>query len=316
MSAEGAGPSARRTGGPGPDFLGIGSSRCGTTFLHATLRRHPRIWLPPVKELHFFDRLRGPDPVARPRPGSAVRVGRIARALRAWGRGDPNAAADVRFLLRYRRQPHDLAAYRRWFEVAGDRMCGEITPAYCALGEERVALVGREFPDLRLVLVMRDPIDRAWSAAVKSLARDTGRPPSAVSDEEWIRKLRSPGLALRSDHLATLDRWGRHFPSDRIWVGFFDDLEADPDGFVARLCRFLGVVPVAGALGRSDRGRNAAGGPACPPEYERLLAARFLDLTRRLHERFGSHATGWYHRALRVLDAGGRPGREGSHVSH
>src|SRR5947207_15861690 len=38
-----------------PDFLGIGAARAGTTWLHSNLRRHPQIWLPPVKELHYFD---------------------------------------------------------------------------------------------------------------------------------------------------------------------------------------------------------------------------------------------------------------------
>ncbi|MBP8646382.1 MAG: sulfotransferase [Syntrophobacteraceae bacterium] len=40
-----------------PNFLGIGAQRAGTTWLHAQLRSHPAIYLPPRrKELHFFDR--------------------------------------------------------------------------------------------------------------------------------------------------------------------------------------------------------------------------------------------------------------------
>ena len=38
----------------GPDFLGIGTTRSGTTFLHHHLRAHPRVWLPPQKELHYL----------------------------------------------------------------------------------------------------------------------------------------------------------------------------------------------------------------------------------------------------------------------
>jgi hypothetical protein len=41
----------------GPDFLVIGAQRAGTTWLHQVLRRHPSLWLPPVKELHYFDKL-------------------------------------------------------------------------------------------------------------------------------------------------------------------------------------------------------------------------------------------------------------------
>ena len=41
----------------GPDFLVIGAQRAGTTWLHRVLRQHPALWLPPVKELHYFDPL-------------------------------------------------------------------------------------------------------------------------------------------------------------------------------------------------------------------------------------------------------------------
>ena len=41
-----------------PSFLGIGAARSGTTWLHENLRHHPQVWVPPAKELHYFDLLR------------------------------------------------------------------------------------------------------------------------------------------------------------------------------------------------------------------------------------------------------------------
>ena len=38
-----------------PDFLCIGAQRSGTTWLYQNLRRHPEIWMPPAKEIHYFD---------------------------------------------------------------------------------------------------------------------------------------------------------------------------------------------------------------------------------------------------------------------
>src|SRR5271154_1831472 len=40
-----------------PDFLGIGVQKAGTTWLDRALRNHPQIWLPPFKELHYFNGL-------------------------------------------------------------------------------------------------------------------------------------------------------------------------------------------------------------------------------------------------------------------
>ncbi len=39
-----------------PDFIGIGAQKAGTWWLRANLARHPGVWMPPLAELHYFDR--------------------------------------------------------------------------------------------------------------------------------------------------------------------------------------------------------------------------------------------------------------------
>jgi hypothetical protein len=39
----------------GPDFIGLGAMRAGSTWLFELLYRHPQIWMAPIKELHYFD---------------------------------------------------------------------------------------------------------------------------------------------------------------------------------------------------------------------------------------------------------------------
>src|SRR5215211_4806968 len=54
---------------PFPDFLGIGAPRSGTSWLAKNLSRHPKVWTPPLKKLHYFDQRAGEPsfgaPVAR-----------------------------------------------------------------------------------------------------------------------------------------------------------------------------------------------------------------------------------------------------------
>jgi hypothetical protein len=38
-----------------PNFLGIGAQKAGTTWLHHNLQAHPDVWMPRVKEVHYFD---------------------------------------------------------------------------------------------------------------------------------------------------------------------------------------------------------------------------------------------------------------------
>jgi hypothetical protein len=41
---------------PKPDFLCIGAQKAGTRWLYDQVAAHPGAWLPPIKELHFFNR--------------------------------------------------------------------------------------------------------------------------------------------------------------------------------------------------------------------------------------------------------------------
>src|SRR5436189_2997752 len=52
---------------PGPDFVCIGAHKAGSTWLYQQLDSHPDFWMPPVKELHYFDQLSRVQRAARPR---------------------------------------------------------------------------------------------------------------------------------------------------------------------------------------------------------------------------------------------------------
>src|SRR5438105_11482287 len=41
----------------GPDFCCVGAQKGGTGWLYEQLRAHPDFWMPPLKELHYFDRM-------------------------------------------------------------------------------------------------------------------------------------------------------------------------------------------------------------------------------------------------------------------
>ena len=102
--------------------------------------------------------------------------------------------------------------YSSRFEDAGARIPGEITPGYIALNQRRIALVRDLMPDCRLILIMRNPVDRAWSHAVMKLARREGRTVESVSDAEFAAHFRGTMSRRRSDYLGTIKRWHAVFP--------------------------------------------------------------------------------------------------------
>ena len=62
-----------------PDFIGIGAQKGGTSWLHTNLEKHPQIWLPPMKELHYLDQ--GPAPLTKRLFGDSKRMRRGRKYL-------------------------------------------------------------------------------------------------------------------------------------------------------------------------------------------------------------------------------------------
>jgi hypothetical protein len=124
-----------------PHFLGIGAQKAATTWLHRCLRAHPDLWLPPIKELHYFThrahdlrrgvagRLIGQDWVNR-------RLRRILkpRLLSDLRRLDP---AGLRWDLRFFLGARSDTWYESLFGEGAGRVTGEITPEYSSLSAGR-----------------------------------------------------------------------------------------------------------------------------------------------------------------------------------
>ena len=236
-----------------PQFLGIGAQKAGTTWLHSNLARHPQLFLPAAKELHWFD----------------------------WN---------------WHRSP---AAYAHWFRDAGTRMRGEITPAYAILPAAQIAMATQLMPQVRLIFLLRDPIERAWSQAQMNLVRHGGRAAESIADAEWREHLSSHAVIERSRYCATLDRWGRQVPTSRILTAFFEEISVDPGALLRRTCAFLGVDPHHEALRTAAGGVvNAGAGLAMPEIARRVLVGHLGAELIELERRFGGPAAAWRRRWL------------------
>jgi hypothetical protein len=283
----------------GPDFLGIGATRGGTGWLTKNLRGHPGLWITPIKELHYFDeqqvnpglslgpRVRGDHPLSRYwRRCLRAETRRVARRRRL-GR----AAWSLRFLF----FTHSDADYRRLFAPAGDRVAGEVTPAYGTLTPAVIDRVREMFPALKLILLMRNPVERAWSHCRMRLAELQGRPFAAVPHEEIVAFLDGDAARAASDYPAIVDAWSRSFPAEQIHLEWFDRVVEDPQGLLRDVYEFLGVPTTdpRAYLDASRRIHVGVGPSEVPQPYRDHLARRFLGLIEETHRRYGSYAARW-----------------------
>ena len=167
-----------------PDFLCVGTPKCGTTWLYHNLKRHPQIWLPPVKEFHYFDGLQikqNSESGRRYYRGRWIRWKRqsdlqLRQLIRS--RKKLLSFEHHRWLFKYFLLPRSDRWYASLFPDDPSRISGEIAPSYCWLNHSNIGRVHGINPDLKIIFMIRDPVERAWSQSEGSSA---SQQPSALT---------------------------------------------------------------------------------------------------------------------------------------
>ena len=244
-----------------PDFLCVGAQKAGTSWLYRQLVEHPDFWMPPVKELHYFDEL--------------SRTPSVASAHARDGR-------DLRFLESIKRlsaRSHlDLELYARLFAAKEALLSGDITPAYSMLNDELIERIVSYFPNLKVIFLARDPVERAWSQLSMGVRLRNISPFDAADIDEVLRNLLNPGVLLRSHPSKIVARWKRYVRAELFRVYFFDDLERNPAELRRSIVKFLGADPEkpSGRL-KADHNRNASGNKLRLTTKVRSRIAQFFE---------------------------------------
>lgn len=188
-----------------------------------------------------------------------------------------------------------LRSYSRQLEGAGgDQIKGEITPDYAYLSQRRIRFIAKLIPDVRLILLLRHPVDRAWSDIVRVLATRTATPASEIPTARFIEYLSRPAWRSRNDYLRVLDAWCAEFSPDQLYVGLMEEIHRDPKGLLEGVCRHLGItdsmpweqMPLHLSI-------NTGTVKPIPEEVRQLLEQLCCDQIERLVERLGDDVSSW-----------------------
>lgn len=196
-----------------PNFFVIGAQKAGTTSVYEYLRQHPEVYMSPVKEPGYL----------KDGPGLGLAPGERAVT--------------------------DRAEYLALFDgVTTERAIGEATASYLqsATSAGRIADV---VPGARLVAVLRNPVDRAFSAYsmrvgqgiedlsfAEAVAAERAGGGGAGGDGRRGRSYLGPGFYARH-----LGRYLERFPREQLSIHLYEDLSRDPVGLMAEVFGFLGV---------------------------------------------------------------------------
>ena len=240
-----------------------------------------------------------------PHAGAGMLAADLARHPQICSPSDrrPGLFAPLRFGRPVEIHPHDYDRhYAGW---SGQRYRLETSPAYFDGGRPMAQALAERLPDLRVIVLLRDPAHRLWTGYTDQLARR--RLPGAMTFDTFLDRC----LTLRANRADRFEG-NRHFRTlsggfyidylphwldlfgDRLRVVFTENLQEEPAGGARDVHGWLGLdpaeasppaaVPDAGTGGRTDSGGRAdvaVGGGYPVPEASTAFNRRFWPVLQR-----------------------------------
>lgn len=189
-----------------PNFLIVGVQKAGTTSIYNYLKQHPQVYMSPVKETSFLER-------------------------------DWEQFSEI-----VQKNPKLIATFEQYcqlFEdVKNEIAIGEASPNYLFHYESSAQLIQRYVPDAKLIAILRNPSERAYSDYLMHIREGIGN----RSLSEQIKFSADKSFLIRKGFYYTpikhyLDKFGR----DKLQVYLYDDLCKSPVEFMQNFYRFIGV---------------------------------------------------------------------------
>jgi len=178
------------------DFIGIGATKSGSTWIFECLKEHPQICGSSKKEIHFFDKSEN------------------------YNKG--------------------LDYYESFFKhCISEKIKGEFTSTYIDSPlEAGIPLrIHKHFPKAKLIVCLRDPIERAYSHYKSSIY--TKGQLSTYAD--FSKAIENHKLVKKGFYYKHLKKYFDIFPRENILVLIYEDIKKDSARFIQEIYNFLGV---------------------------------------------------------------------------
>jgi len=205
-----------------PDFLVAGPQRTGTTWLHNNLVQHPQIFMPKRKEIFYFNLLNLPN-------HSKHSTHDLAWYLSYFYPGP------VRYLS------NQIRCWRQFREPFRPLIRGEATASLAAMPPELIAEVVELNPQIKVIILVRNPIERAWSHAKLALLRSTGKKLDEVSAQSFERFFQDSYEVDCGHYTKILENWSAVVKEGNAFIGNYTDVAVRPQELLTQLFEFLGV---------------------------------------------------------------------------
>lgn len=257
------------------DFIGIGAQKSGTTWLFNCLNQIDQFTLPPQKEFHYFSK--------NPKYPSKNHLSSF------WSKSFHHKKL---FLKKLFLEKNDKWYLSKFENLNG--FTGEITPAYSMLDEKDIKHMYELLPDVKLIFLVRNPIDRAWSA-YKSIHKKELTKSSSLDNQKIIKYMKKNSQILRSNYLRTIDLYSKSFQDNQILVCFFDAITNHPELLIKDIADHIcGKDKIIINHLNFNKKVNPSIKIDMPEEVHNYLKLFYHDQIKELSETYGGYFSKWY----------------------
>lgn len=218
-----------------PNFFVVGAAKSGTTSLYEYMKMHPQIYMAPIKETHHFST---DIDNSKFRPNYARSLNKdLSKFL------ETDMQEGIFHAFVKERDQYD----KLFKNVKDEKAIGEITNSYL-YSEEAARNIFTRFPDAKVIMMLRNPIDRAFSHYLMDLriGYETNDFMTALK-KDMARDPKGWGISNLYVEIGMyaeqVKRFIEIFPERQRRIYLFDDFKKDAGTVVKDMFTFLGVDP-------------------------------------------------------------------------
>ncbi len=293
------------TRGEFADFFVAGPQRTGTTWLTHNLKLHPEIYQTTPKELLFFNRLRldqnkytysyynlkwrwlHKDPkffvrqVARVGYYDFIKTGNYRANQLEWYLKFFDIPEKI-----FRKLNHDMQTLYQ--EDYRPKIKGESSASYAVVDPEVIEEIVRINPDIKVILTLREPGERAWSHVKKDLMREAYRDFSEVPREKIIDFFEQDYTIRCGMYTQQIENWKAAVKEGNLFFYQHDDIQVRPVELLHEIFSFLGVTNDAKYISsKAGTVINPTKTMKIPTEYRTYLDNMFKEEKEKLADQYG-----------------------------
>jgi len=245
-----------------PNFFVVGAVKAGTTAFHHLLNQHPEIYMSPIKEPNFF---------AQSDLEPHLYVDQYRRSV--------SINLD-KYLQGSMRKTVHIADVKTWKDY---RLLFKNVNTEAAIGEgsnsylfcpSSARLIAEQFPDAKIIMILRNPVDRAWSHYLMNQKLGYRVLPQFLQEIDRDRSVQPRGWGITANYFELglyddqVNRFFEVFPETQMKILLYEDFVRQPSRTFSDVCEFLGVNSALANFENTQK--NVGAVPRWPVIYRAL----------------------------------------------